>query len=245
MKKVILIDDEPLARLLLREYLEKYESVEVVAECNDGFEGAKAIAELHPDLIFLDIQMPKINGFEMLEILQEYPSVIFTTAYDEFALKAFEANALDYLLKPFSQQRFDLAMQKWLANPAVSSEKTESIQEITGKQPDEHLRIVIKDGTEIRIIPTVEVEYLEAYDDYVKIHHKGKVHLKKKTMNYFEKTLDFRQFIRIHRSYIMNINELTKIESFEKNSYLAILRSGARLPISRSAYAPLKGMLGI
>jgi len=245
MKKVILIDDEPLARLLLREYLEKYESVEVVAECNDGFEGAKAIAQLHPDLIFLDIQMPKINGFEMLEILQEYPSVIFTTAYDEFALKAFEANALDYLLKPFSQQRFDLAMQKWLANPATSSEKTESIQEITGKQPDEHLRIVIKDGTEIRIIPTAEVEYLEAYDDYVKIHHKGKVHLKKKTMNYFEKTLDTRQFIRVHRSYIMNINELTKIESFEKNSYLAILRSGARLPISRSAYTPLKGMLGI
>ncbi|MBN9292912.1 MAG: LytTR family transcriptional regulator DNA-binding domain-containing protein [Flavobacteriia bacterium] len=245
MKKVILIDDEPLARLLLREYLEKYESVEVVAECNDGFEGAKAIAQLHPDLIFLDIQMPKINGFEMLEILQEYPSVIFTTAYDEFALKAFEANALDYLLKPFSQQRFDLAMQKWLANPAVSSEKTENIAEITGKQPDEHLRIVIKDGTEIRIIPTAEVEYLEAYDDYVKIHHKGKTHLKKKTMNYFEKTLDSRQFIRIHRSYIMNINELTKIESFEKNSYLAILRSGARLPISRTAYAPLKEMLGI
>lgn len=245
MKKVILIDDEPLARLLLREYLEKYESVEVIAECNDGFEGAKAIAQFHPDLIFLDIQMPKINGFEMLEILQEYPAVIFTTAYDEFALKAFETNALDYLLKPFPQQRFDQAMQKWLANPVVQAEKTERIQEITGKQPDEHLRIVIKDGTEIRIIPTSEVEYLEAYDDYVKIHHKGKVHLKKKTMNYFEKTLDSRQFIRIHRSYILNINELTKIESFEKNSYLAILRSGARLPISRTAYAPLKELLGI
>lgn len=244
MKKVILIDDEPLARALLREYLENYTDLEIVAECGDGFEGAKAIAQHQPDLVFLDIQMPKINGFELLEIIQEQPSVIFTTAYDEYALKAFETNALDYLLKPFSQSRFDLAIKKWLNQP-VSKPTVDLVQEIPLKQPDEQLRIVIKDGTEIRIIPTSEVEYLEAYDDYVKIHHNRKTYLKKKTMNYFEKTLDSKQFIRIHRSYIMNLNELAKIESFEKNSYIAILRSGARIPISRTAYTPLKELLKI
>lgn len=245
MKKVILIDDEPLARSLLREYLEIYPDIEIVAECGDGFEGAKAISQYHPDLLFLDIQMPKINGFELLEIIQEQPAVIFTTAYDEYALKAFETNALDYLLKPFSQQRFDQAIQKWMNQPVLKAGAMIAIQETPLKQPDEQLRIVIKDGTEIRIIPTSEVEYIEAYDDYVKIHHKGKTHLKKKTMNYFEQTLDSKQFIRIHRSFIMNLNELTKIESFEKNSYIAILRSGARIPISRTAYTPLKELLKI
>ncbi len=245
MKKVILIDDEPLARTLLLEYLENYPELEVVAECNDGFEGAKAIAQHQPDLLFLDIQMPRINGFELLEIIQEQPAVIFTTAYDEYALKAFEANALDYLLKPFSRQRFDQAVQKWMNQPSGRNKLISSIRETPLKQPDEQLRIVIKDGPEIKIIPTAEVEYLEAYGDYVKIHHKGRTHLKKKTMNYFEKTLDPKQFIRIHRSYIMNLNELTKIESFEKNSYIAILRSGARIPISRTAYAPLKELLRI
>lgn len=179
MKKIILIDDEPLARILIREYLENYSDLEIVAECGDGFEGAKAIALHQPDLLFLDIQMPKINGFELLEIIQEQPSVIFTTAYDEYALKAFETNALDYLLKPFSQSRFDLAIQKWMNQPTTSQSLT-TIQDFPLKQPDEQLRIVIKDGTEIHIIPTSEVEYLEAYDDYVKIHHKGKTYLKRK-----------------------------------------------------------------
>ena len=245
MKKIILIDDEPLARVLVREYLEDFPELEVVAECGDGFEGLKAIALHQPDLLFLDIQMPKINGFEMLELVSEQPAVIFTTAYDEYALKAFETNALDYLLKPFSKERFQQAINKWLQNPTMNSASKVSLTEIPNKQPEEQNRIVIKDGSEISIIPTSELEYLEAYDDYVKIHHKGKVHLKKKTMNYFEQLLNPAIFIRIHRSYILNINELAKIESFEKNSYLAILRSGKRIPISRTAYAPLKEILGI
>lgn len=244
MKKVIIIDDEPLARLVIREYLEEYPEIEIVAECNDGFEGAKAISTCKPDLIFLDIQMPKINGFEMLEIILEKPSVIFTTAFDEYALKAFETHALDYILKPFSKERFSQAVNKWKTNSSDGSE-IEKLEETFFKQPDEHLRIVIKDKLEIKIIPTSEIEFIEAYDDYVKIHHQGKVHLKKKTMNYFEKTLDPKQFIRIHRSFLLNINELTRIESFEKNSYIAILRSGKRIPISRSAYRPLKDSLGI
>jgi len=245
MKKIILIDDEPLARVLVREYLEDFPELEVVAECGDGFEGLKAIALHQPDLLFLDIQMPKINGFEMLELVNEQPAVIFTTAYDEYALKAFETNALDYLLKPFSKERFQQAINKWLQNPTNTSASKVVLSEIPNKQPEEQKRIVIKDGSEISIIPTSELEYLEAYDDYVKIHHNGKVHLKKKTMNYFEQLLNPAIFIRIHRSYILNINELAKIESFEKNSYLAILRSGKRIPISRTAYAPLKEILGI
>lgn len=244
MKKIVIIDDEPLARLVIKEYLEDYPTIEIVSECNDGFEGVKAIATHKPDLIFLDIQMPKINGFEMLEIITERPFVIFTTAFDEYALKAFEANTLDYLLKPFSKERFSQAITKWLSNTTINS-TIENLEESIFKQPDEHLRIVVKDNHEIHIIPTSEIEFMEAYDDYVKIHHLGKVHLKKKTMNYFEKTLDSKQFIRIHRSFILNIHELTRIESFEKNSYIAILRSGKRIPISRSAYRPLKESLGI
>jgi len=243
VKKVLIIDDEPLARLVVREYLEEYSEIEVVGECSDGFEGAKAISNFKPDLIFLDIQMPKINGFEMLEIISETPSVIFTTAFDEYALKAFETNALDYLLKPFSKERFAQAIQKWQSSKLVVID-AKQLEEITYKQPDEQLRIVVKDNQEIRIIPTNEIEFLEAYDDYVKIHHAGKVYLKKKTMNYFEKTLP-KQFVRIHRSFLLNIHELTRIESFEKNSYVAILRSGKRIPISRTAYVPLKESLGI
>lgn len=244
MKKILIIDDEPLARLVVREYLEDYPDIEIVAECNDGFEGAKAIAAFKPDLIFLDIQMPKINGFEMLEIIIEKPAVIFTTAFDEYALKAFETNAFDYLLKPFTKERFAQAIAKWQSKP-IKNENLGQFEQIAYKQPDEQRRIVVKDGSEIRIIPTSEVEMIEAYDDYVKIHHLGKVHLKKKTMNYFEQTLDPKIFVRVHRSFLMNINELTRIESFEKNSYLAILKSGKRIPISRTAYGPLKESLGI
>lgn len=244
MKKIIIIDDEPLARSIVKTYLHDYPDLEIVSECGDGFEGVKMITQHQPDLIFLDIQMPKINGFEMLELIQEKPDVIFTTAFDEYALKAFETNALDYLLKPFSKERFAGAIDKW-RKTEKKPEKIDTINETANKQPDERFRIVVKDGTEIRIIPTAEIHYLEAYDDYVKIFMKNGYHLKKKTMNYFEQVLDPKQFIRIHRSYIININELTKIESFEKNSYVAILRSEKRVPISRTSYSELKTILGL
>lgn len=249
MSKVIIIDDEPLARAVVKEYLKEFPELTIVAECSDGFDGVKKIAEHKPDLIFLDIQMPKINGFEMLELISESPAVIFTTAFDEYALKAFETSALDYLLKPFTKDRFSNAIEKWKnsdkSNPNKESESISTLSEIEKKQPDEHLRVVIKDGSEIKIIPTIDIHYFEAYDDYVKIYMKEGYHLKKKTMNYFEKVLPSNQFIRVHRSYIININELTKIESFEKNSYLAILKSGKRIPISRTAYGPLKISLGV
>ncbi|OFZ10244.1 MAG: DNA-binding response regulator, partial [Bacteroidetes bacterium RIFCSPHIGHO2_02_FULL_44_7] len=194
-----------------------------------------------PDLIFLDIQMPKINGFEMLELVDESPSVIFTTAFDEYAIKAFEANAIDYLLKPFMQERFDKAMEKWRSQQLVPV----NLSSIPRKQLEENQRIVIKDGQQIRIIPIRDVLCIEAYDDYVKVHTAEKYFLKKKTMVYYEETLQAEDFLRIHRSFLLNLHHLTKIESFEKNSYQATLSNGNRVPVSRSSYARLKEALGI
>ncbi|HYK44807.1 MAG TPA: response regulator, partial [Parafilimonas sp.] len=159
---VILIDDEPLARSIVREYLEHYNEVQVVAECNDGFEGLKAIQLHEPDLIFLDIQMPKINGFEMLELIEEPPPVIFTTAFDEYAIKAFESNAVDYLLKPFSKERFDKAIQKYLQQQKPSSEKTQAVLDSAAHSPVQQNRIVVKDGSKIKIIPVIQIHYIEA-----------------------------------------------------------------------------------
>lgn len=246
MNKVIIIDDEPLARGIVAEYLQDIKDVEIVAECNDGFEGIKAIAQHQPALIFLDIQMPKINGFEMLELLTDTPAVIFTTAFDEYAIKAFETNAIDYLLKPFSKERFDHAIEKW-ASKITSNSKNNLQQfiESTVKQPEERNRIVVKKGSDIRIIPVEEVYYIEAYDDYVKIFLRDSYYLKKKTMNYYEQVLDDSSFFRVHRSFIINLNQLTKIEALEKNSYVAILKNDKRIPISRNSYTRLKGILGL
>ena len=241
MIKAFIVDDEPLAREVVKRHLQKYTDIVLVGEASDGFEALKLIPEAKPDLLFLDIQMPKISGFELLELLSETPSVIFTTAFDEFALKAFEVNALDYLLKPFSEERFDSAISK-KRNAELTGELKKDIPlQIIHEQN----RIVVKDGTEIKIIPINEVDYIEAYDDYVKIYQGKKYILKKQTMNHFEQVLPKDQFIRIHRSYILNVNQLTKIESYEKNSYVAILKSGTSIPISRSSYGELKSRLGL
>lgn len=244
MKKVLIIDDEPLARRLVKEYLKDSSAYELVGECGDGFEALKLIQELKPDLLFLDIQMPKINGFELLEVLTERPMVIFTTAYDEYALKAFDMNAVDYLLKPFSKERFENALLKLDSNE-VQHQKLNQLIERQEFHSEATNRIVLKDGGTIKIIPIDEIDYFEAYDDYVKIHVNDKVHLKKQTMNHYENMLKNKQFVRIHRSCIINIHRLTKIESFEKNSYIAILSTGARLSISRNYYPKLKSTLGV
>ena len=247
MRKCLIIDDEPLARSIVAEYLQAYPELQVMQECGDGFEGVKAIMQHQPDLIFLDIQMPKINGFEMLELVEQAPGVIFTTAFDEYAIKAFEANAVDYLLKPFSRERFDASIRKWLQNQKTvqAIPGTAALEEATGKQPEEQHRIVVRAGNNIRIIPVGEVLYLEAYDDYVKIHTRDGVFLKKKTMGYYEKALDPAQFVRVHRSYIMTLSQLTRIEPFEKDSHVALLRNGERIPLSKSGYTRLRSVLGI
>lgn len=242
MKKVLLIDDEPLARSIVREFLKSHQDeLEIVGECNNGFEGLKAIDQLSPDLIFLDIQMPKINGFEMLELVERSPGVIFTTAFDEYAIRAFEANAIDYLLKPFTQERFNHAIEKW----KVRSVTPDIIQEIARKNPEENQRIVIKDGQEILILPIQDVLCIEAYDDYVKVHTANKYYLKKQTMSYYEDALAAHDLLRVHRSFLLNLQHLTRLESFEKNSYQATLSNGMKVPVSRSNYSRLKTALGI
>lgn len=246
MYKVVIIDDEPLARSIVKEFLQKHNNLELVQECDDGFEGLKAIQQHKPDLIFLDIQMPKINGFEMLELIDNPPAVIFTTAFDEFAIKAFELHAIDYLLKPFNQERFDKALKKWMDQKnATVTNGTKELLETASLSPLQTQRIVIKDGSKIKIIPTNEVLYLEAADDFVKVFTKDGYFLKNKTMSHFEKTLDATQFVRSHRSYIINISQITRIDPYEKDSHVAILKSGAKVPISRSGYPKLKSVLGL
>ena len=245
--KVIIIDDEPLARSIIREYLEFHPELELVSECQDGFEGVKAITQHHPDLVFLDIQMPKINGFEMLELIEVPPAVIFTTAFDEYAIKAFESHAVDYLLKPFSRERFDKALAKWQLNGRTQAGKgqLDSLLETVSSSPSERHRVVVKLSGKIRIIPVEDIHYLEAADDYVKIHSREGSFLKNKTMGHFENILNKAQFVRTHRSYILNISEITRIDPYEKDNHLAILKSGARVPVSKSGYSKLKSVLGL
>ncbi len=243
--KIIIIDDEPLARSIIREYLQGYSQVEVVQECNDGFEGIKAIMQHQPDLIFLDIQMPKINGFEMLELVDQPPSVIFTTAFDEYAIKAFETHAIDYLLKPFSKERFDKAIQKWIDQKGSVVHDQSSLLSTAAESPQQNQRIVVKTGGKIQIIPVHDIDYLEAADDYVKINAKKGVFLKNKTMSYFERVLDTQQFVRTHRSFIINVSMINRIDPYEKDNHVAILQSGAKIPVSKTGYAKLKGILGL
>jgi two-component system LytT family response regulator len=245
--KTIIIDDEPLARSIIREYLQYYPELQLIAECNDGFEGVKAIQQLQPDLIFLDIQMPKINGFEMLELIEEPPAVIFTTAYDEYAMKAFESYAIDYLLKPFSRDRFDKAILKWsqTGKAGNSREKLAPLLESVSNSPAEQQRVVVKLAGKIRIIPVEDIHYLEAADDYVKIHTREGAFLKNKTMGHFESVLNVNQFVRTHRSFMVNITEITRIDPYEKDNHLAILKSGSRVPVSKTGYVKLKSVLGL
>lgn len=246
MSKVIIIDDEPLARSIVKEYLQKHPQLELVQECGDGFEGLKAIQQHQPDLIYLDIQMPKITGFEMLELIEQPPAVIFTTAFDEYAIKAFEAHAVDYLLKPFNQERFDKAIAKWSEQKSASTEKiTHELLETASHSPSQNQRIVVKNGSKIKIIPVHDVLYLEAADDYVKIHTGEGYFLKNKTMTHFEQSLDKEQFVRSHRSYIINVQQITRIDPYEKDSHVAILRSGVKVPVSRNGYGKLKDVLGL
>lgn len=244
MIRTILIDDEPLARDIVKFYLTDHPEIEIVAECCDGFEGLKAISLHKPDLIFLDIQMPKISGFEMLELVEDKPAVIFTTAFDEFAIKAFEVNAVDYLLKPIDKSRFDAAIKK-LPTRLNQTENTEAVLDAAALSPAQNNRVVVKKDGVIKIIPTGDINYLEADDDYVKLSTADGVFYKNKTMSYFEQTLDSTQFIRIHRSYIINLAQVTKIELKEKDSYVVLLKSDIWLPVSKTGYVKLKAALGL
>ena len=245
MRRVILIDDEPLARQLVRAYLQGYSDIEIVAECGDGFEGYKTIQEHRPDLIFLDIQMPRLSGFEMLELLENPPSVIFTTAFDEYALKAFEAHGIDYLLKPIGKERFDKAMQKWTQMTGAKDQgRFDDLLQEKVYDGYQH-RVVVKDNGLIRIIPSQEILYLEASDDYVKIFTKSGQYLKKSSLSRIEETLDPKQFVRVHRSYLIPVSQLVRIEPYEKDSHMALLQSGAKVSVSKAGMLKVKELLGL
>ncbi|MGE5412198.1 MAG: LytR/AlgR family response regulator transcription factor, partial [Clostridiales bacterium] len=241
--RAIIIDDESLAREIIKKYLSANDKIELISECSNGFEGLKAINEKKPDIVFLDIQMPKITGFEMLELIEEMPVVIFTTAYDQFALKAFEVNATDYLLKPFSLERFNEALDKALFLLKDKKSSIENVEKLIGQidKKEEFLeRIVVKTGSKISIIPIENLRWLEAQDDYVMMHTSEGKFLKQKTMKYFEDHLNPEDFIRIHRSYIVKLSQIKQIELFEKESYHVILNDGTSLPVSKNGYAKLK-----
>lgn len=243
MIKSIIVDDEPLARDIIKDYLKDYPSIAVTEECNNGFEGLKAIQQHQPDLVFLDIQMPKINGFEMLELIDYTPSLIFTTAFDEFAIKAFEKNAIDYLLKPFSKERFAKSIEKFMQKP--DNNAVQNILEEASLTPSQQNRVVVKDGPKIKIIPISKIQYFEAADDYVKIICDDGVFLKYKTMAFYEKSLAPFHFVRIHRSYLVNTQLITRIYPAEKDAHALLLSTGKDLPVSKSGYAKLKIALGI
>lgn len=245
MIKVLIIDDEKLARDIIKAFLKPHEQIQIIGECSNGFEGIKAIQELKPDLLFLDIQMPKLTGFEMLELLEDLPVIIFSTAFDEFAVKAFELSAADYLLKPYAQSRFNEALNKALGKLEDKSTKEQVINQVITHSQDNNTidRLVVKLGSKIIIIPLEDIELCTAQDDYVEIHSKGKKYLKKLTMKYLENALPEDRFIRVHRSHIVAIENIDRLEAYSKDSYLAILKNEQNIPVSKSGYTSLKKSL--
>lgn len=240
--KVIIVEDEKPARDLVKNYLSDYPEMELLGEFDNGFDGLKAINELKPDVIFLDVQMPKLSGFEMLEVLDHQPDVIFTTAYDQYAISAFEQNAVDYLLKPFSKERFRQALDR-LKDRHETEKEPKNLDRLKKhlEASDEKLhRVVIKKSGRIHVISTEKINYLEAQDDYVMVYTSEGRFLKQQTMKYFEKHLDPEQFVRVHRSYIANVTCIERIEPYEKSNFILILKDGNKVPVSRSGMQLLK-----
>jgi two-component system LytT family response regulator len=245
--KTLIIDDEPLARDLVKRYLFNHSEIEILAECADGFEALKAIQQLEPDLIFLDIQMPKLEGFELLEVLQQRPEIIFTTAYDQFAIRAFEMNAVDYLLKPFSKERFDSAVVKAIERigkrPKPIADSIDKLQKHMDSAQGVLERVVTRLGSKVTVIPVDRIWYLEAQDDYVMIYSDTGNHLKEKTMKFFEEHLPSNTFIRIHRSSIINISQIVAVDQYTKDTHLVTLKCGAKLRVSEDGYKRLRAYL--
>jgi two-component system, LytTR family, response regulator len=244
--RTVIIDDETPAREIIKHYLSELENIEIVAECSDGFSGLKTISSLKPDLVFLDIQMPRLTGIELVEVLTEKPEIIFSTAYDQYALRAFELNAVDYLLKPFAKRRFLDAVKK--ATDKIQSGQGNKIPAslLLEKKPEQTAsvnRVVVRKGNAISLIPVDEIRFVEAQDDYVMIHHSQGKALKQQTMKYYEDNLPRSEFLRIHRSYLVKVTEIKRIEPYGKDNHIAILNSEDKLPVSRAGYKLLKDEL--
>ena len=246
--RVIIVDDEPLARAVLREHLDAHADVDIVGECAHGFEAVKAIAELAPDLAFLDIQMPRLDGFEVVELAGVKTHYVFVTAYDQFALRAFDVHALDYLLKPFTRERLAQALahaRTRLAAPEPGQGE-EVMRALVGEAQARHQpleRVLIRDGARVHVIPAARIDYVEAQDDYVAFYADGRSWLKNQRMAELESQLDPRAFLRVHRSYIVNLGAIARIEPTGKDGHCAVLKSGARVPISRSGYQKVRDLL--
>jgi two-component system LytT family response regulator len=241
--RTVIIDDETPARELIKHYLKEVEYIEVIAECADGFSGLKSISALKPDLVFLDIQMPRLTGIELIEVLTEKPEIIFTTAYDQFAIRAFELNAVDYLMKPFMKRRFLDAVNRAIAKIRSGKGNKEPANQLLAKKPEPSSpvnRIVVRKGTSLNLIPVEQIRYVEAQDDYVMIYHTAGKALKQQTMKFYEDNLPKDNFVRIHRSYIVKVEEIKRIEPYGKDNHVAILQSGDKLPVSRTGYKHLK-----
>lgn len=241
--RTVIVDDEELARQMLREFLSQHPEIEIVAECANGFEAVKAVTELKPDLLFLDIQMPKLDGFEVLELIGTEMAIVFVTAYDEYALRAFEIHAVDYLLKPFGAERFGTALQR--VKQRLGGKLPPATELSSSARPPAQYaeRIVVRDGTRVHIIPAAKLDYAQAQDDYVGLNAEGKTHLKQQTISSLESALNPNQFVRIHRSYIVNLEKVTKIEPYSKDDHVVVLANGTQLPVSRSGYTRLQGLL--
>jgi len=239
--RVVIVDDEEPARLALRQDLEALGGVEIVAECANGFEAVKVVGEASPDLLLLDVQMPKLDGFEVLELVEGQVPVVFVTAYDEYALRAFDVHAVDYLLKPASRERLAEALERARARrlrPPTAAVRA------AARPPGVPLeRVVIRDGPHVHVVPADRIDYVEAQDDYVAFRTGGKTLLKEQTLSDLEQQLDPRRFVRIHRSYLLNIERLSRVELYAKDSRIAILGDGTKLPVSRSGYQRLQGLL--
>ncbi|MEO8026562.1 MAG: protein kinase [Bryobacteraceae bacterium] len=249
--RAVVVDDEDLARGLLREFLRSAPDVEVVGECANGFEAVKVIGELKPDLVFLDVQMPKLDGFEVLELIDPSIAVVFTTAYDQYAMKALDAHAVDYLLKPFSLDRLQTALTRARSRITQTSAATQPAAvpapelAVAARSPENQpQRIVVKDGSKVHIIPLDKLDYVEAQDDYIALHSEKRSFLKQQTISSVEALLDPQKFVRIHRSYIVNLERIARIEPYTKDSRVVVLKDGTQLPVSRSGHGRLKDLLG-
>ena len=244
--KTLIIDDEHLAREIIRDFVSTDGQLEIIGECGDGFEGFKLINELKPDLVFLDVMMPKLTGFEMLELLENPPIIIFSTAYDEYAIKAFEQNAIDYLLKPYTKNRFEEALKKAKDKLLAAAPNEQSFNNFLKNQEEKEevlARIAVRVGARIHIISVDQIKYLEAQDDYVKLYTEEGKFLKQQTMKYYESHLPQGDFLRIHRSYIIRLKEINRVELMGKDSHVVLLRDGTQLSVSRSGYSKLKDVL--
>jgi two-component system, LytTR family, response regulator len=243
--KALIVDDEELARRLLREMLASHPEIEIVGECGNGMEAVKAVAEHEPELLFLDVQMPKLSGFDVLELVDPAGlAVIFVTAFDQYAMKAFDVHAVDYLLKPYSKERFEAALER------AKSQKPEKAPDAaalaaTARPAGQFLeRIVVKDGTKVTLVPTAKLDYVEALDDYVSLATEGKKLLKQQTISSLEAALDPAVFVRIHRSFVVNFERVSRIEPYGKESKVAVLGNGVKLPVSRAGYERLRKVMG-